>query len=111
MTRPRTISLDAMGGDGGPGVVVPGAALALERQPELRFVLRRARAHRGRAPRRTRSSGRGPPSCTPTLPWEMQDKPSQAVRRGRGSSMWLALEAVQKRRGRRAWFRPATPGL
>ena len=27
---------------------------------------------------------------------EMQDKPSQAVRRGRGSSMWLALEAVQK---------------
>ena len=26
----------------------------------------------------------------------MQDKPSQAVRRGRGSSMWLALEAVQK---------------
>ena len=28
---------------------------------------------------------------------EMQDKPSQAVRRGRGSSMWLALDAVQKR--------------
>ena len=27
----------------------------------------------------------------------MQDKPSQAVRRGRGSSMWLALEAVHKR--------------
>ena len=26
----------------------------------------------------------------------MQDKPSQAVRRGRGSSMWLALDAVQK---------------
>jgi glycerol-3-phosphate acyltransferase PlsX len=28
---------------------------------------------------------------------EMQDKPSQAVRRGRGSSMWLSLECVQKR--------------
>ena len=26
----------------------------------------------------------------------MQDKPSQAVRRGRGSSMWLSIEAVQK---------------
>ena len=26
----------------------------------------------------------------------MQDKPSQALRRGKGSSMWLALEAVQK---------------
>ena len=27
----------------------------------------------------------------------MRDKPSQALRRGRGSSMWLALEAVHKR--------------
>ena len=27
---------------------------------------------------------------------EMQDKPSQAVRRGRSSSMWLALDAVHK---------------
>lgn len=26
----------------------------------------------------------------------MEDKPSQAVRRGRGSSMWLALDAVRK---------------
>jgi glycerol-3-phosphate acyltransferase PlsX len=26
----------------------------------------------------------------------MEDKPSQALRRGKGSSMWLALEAVQK---------------
>jgi len=27
---------------------------------------------------------------------EMRDKPSQALRRGRGSSMWLAVEAVHK---------------
>ena len=29
----------------------------------------------------------------------MDDKPSQALRRGKGSSMWLALEAVQNGRG------------
>ncbi len=33
MSQPRTIALDAMGGDHGPSVVVPGAALSLERYP------------------------------------------------------------------------------
>ena len=39
MATPRTISLDAMGGDRGPAVVVPGAALALERHPDVSFLL------------------------------------------------------------------------
>src|SRR5262245_841479 len=39
MSQPRTIALDAMGGDHGPEVVVAGAALSLERQPGLSFVL------------------------------------------------------------------------
>ncbi|MEE8253432.1 MAG: phosphate acyltransferase, partial [Hyphomicrobium sp.] len=38
MSEPRTIALDAMGGDHGPNVVVGGAALSLERQPELSFI-------------------------------------------------------------------------
>ena len=33
------IALDAMGGDSGPSVVVPGAAIALERRPDLRFLV------------------------------------------------------------------------
>ena len=37
MAAPRTISLDAMGGDQGPAVVVPGAALALERHPDAQL--------------------------------------------------------------------------
>jgi glycerol-3-phosphate acyltransferase PlsX len=96
MRRPRTISLDAMGGDGGPGVVVPGAALALARQPDLRFQFFGARprleaelaAHKDLSARAL--------IVHTDIAVEMQDKPSQAVRRGRGSSMWLALEAVQK---------------
>src|SRR5688572_17536378 len=96
MAGVRTISLDAMGGDRGPAVVVPGAALALETHPNVSFLLvgDRARiephlaehpqlAERSRIVHTEHAIG-------------MDDKPSQAVRHGRGSSMWLALEAVQK---------------
>eukprot|EP01034_Spumella_vulgaris_P002857 gene2857-3702_t len=37
--RSNAISLDVMGGDYGPEVVIPGAARALERHPDIRFVL------------------------------------------------------------------------
>ena len=32
------IALDAMGGDHGPTVVVPAAAVALERRPDVQFL-------------------------------------------------------------------------
>jgi glycerol-3-phosphate acyltransferase PlsX len=96
MSAPRTISLDAMGGDQGPAVVLPGAALALQRHPDVSFLLF---GHRERIEPQL--------DTLPTLAErstivhtdivvEMQDKPSQAVRRGRKSSMWLSIEAVQK---------------
>jgi glycerol-3-phosphate acyltransferase PlsX len=92
----RTISLDAMGGDRGPAIVVPGAALALESHPDIRFLLIGDRAriqpyldeHPGLA-------GQSRIVHTESV-IEMQDKPSQAVRRGKGTSMWLAVDAVQK---------------
>jgi len=34
----RTLALDAMGGDHGPEVVVPGAALALSRFPDIGYA-------------------------------------------------------------------------
>ena len=96
MPAPRTISLDAMGGDEGPAVVVPGAALALERDPDVTFLLF------GDEPRVQAQLAEYPVLAerarivhTDTVV-EMQDKPSQAVRRGRRSSMWLSIEAVQK---------------
>jgi glycerol-3-phosphate acyltransferase PlsX len=96
MAGPRTISLDAMGGDRGPAVVVPGAALALERHPNVDFLLVGDRAriepHLAEHPA---LAGRSRVVHT-DITVEMQDKPSQALRRGRGSSMWLAIEAVQK---------------
>jgi len=95
MASSTTLALDAMGGDHGPEVIVPGAALSLARHPELRFVLAgdetRISACLDRHPalrERTRIAHTD-------LAIGMHDKPSQALRRGKGSSMWLALEAVK----------------
>jgi glycerol-3-phosphate acyltransferase PlsX len=96
MAVPRTISLDAMGGDRGPDVVVPGAALALEKHPDVNFLLFGDRARI--APQLDQHPDLAARSriVHTDVAVEMQDKPSQAVRRGRGSSMWLSLDAVQK---------------
>jgi glycerol-3-phosphate acyltransferase PlsX len=85
-----------MGGDYGPEVVIPGAALSLVRNPEIRFIifgneervapLLAAHPDLGARSRLVHTSS----------VIAMDDKPSQAVRRGKGSSMWLTLEAVQK---------------
>jgi glycerol-3-phosphate acyltransferase PlsX len=39
MAKPIILSIDAMGGDAGPDMVIPGAALAVERRPDLRFLI------------------------------------------------------------------------
>jgi glycerol-3-phosphate acyltransferase PlsX len=95
MSAPRTLALDAMGGDRGPDVVVPGAALSLQRHPSMRFVFfgdaTRIRAELSQHPDLASRSSVVHTDVT----IGMDDKPSQAVRRGRGSSMWLTLEAVQ----------------
>ncbi len=39
MHQKARIALDAMGGDHGPSVVVPGAAIALERHPDTEFLI------------------------------------------------------------------------
>lgn len=95
MAGSTTIALDAMGGDHGPEVVIPGAAIALERHPSLRFI------HFGDQARiesvLDRHSGLKAQSRVvhTDLKIAMDEKPSQALRRGKGSSMWLALEAVK----------------
>jgi glycerol-3-phosphate acyltransferase PlsX len=92
----RTISLDAMGGDRGPAVVVQGAALALQRHNDMTFLLfgdeAQIKPHLDAEPS---LAGRARIIHTDTV-IGAEDKPSQALRRGKGTSMWLALDAVQK---------------
>lgn len=96
MSLARTIALDAMGGDHGPSVVLGGAALSAVRQPGLAFILfgdetrlREELLSRPRLGERARI-------VHTSAVIGMHDKPSQALRRGKGSSMWLAIEAVEK---------------
>src|SRR5262245_14728040 len=92
----RTISLDAMGGDRGPVVVVQGAALALQRHNDMTFLLfgdeAQIKPHLDAEPS---LAGRARIIHTDTVVGA-EEKPSQALRRGKGTSMWLALEAVHK---------------
>ena len=90
------IALDAMGGDHGPAVVLPGAAIALERRPDLRFLLYGdEKAIRPFLAAEARLAGRVEVFHT-DVAVRMTDKPSQALRTGRrASSMWQAIEAVK----------------
>jgi phosphate acyltransferase len=89
------IALDAMGGDHGPSVVIPGAELSLIRHPDMEIILfgdAAAVAPVLDAHPRLKAASR---LVHTDVVVKMDDKPSQALRRGRWkSSMWLALEAV-----------------
>ncbi|WP_281354598.1 phosphate acyltransferase PlsX [Aurantimonas aggregata] len=91
-----TISIDAMGGDHGPAVVLAGAAIALKRHPDTRFVLFGESdvvqpvldAHPELAAASVFHH------CDISI--RMDEKPSQALRQGRyKSSMWRAIDAVK----------------
>lgn len=90
-------AIDAMGGDRGPTTVLAGADIALVRRPELTFQLFGEEAAvmplLDAYPRVKAVSTFT--HCEVTV--QMDDKPSQALRKGRWkSSMWRALEAVKK---------------
>src|SRR4051794_25695953 len=96
MPKPVRISLDAMGGDHGASVVVPGAALALERHPQLSFLMCGDQA--AIAP--LLAAHPKLQAVTEILHADvsiaMDEKPSQAIRSGRNkSSMWKAVQAVR----------------
>ncbi len=96
MTKHFTIALDAMGGDHGPETVVPGAALAAERHPGFGFLLYGDEAKIAPLLARHPKLKAVATIHHTDVAVAMDDKPSQALRRGRGkSSMWQAIEAVR----------------
>ncbi|MBX4928444.1 glycerol-3-phosphate acyltransferase PlsX [Rhizobium binae] len=90
------ISLDLMGGDFGPQVVIPGAAKALDRHPDIYFVFYGLKEQcdpvLAKFPKLKEKSVFH--DCE--LAVSMEEKPSQALRRGRYiSTMWRSIEAVK----------------
>lgn len=97
MPKPVRIALDAMGGDHGPEVIVPGAARALRKRPDIEFLFfgdaARIKPLLDAEPALSRVSR----VQHTQVSVRMDAKPSQALRTGRRtSSMWLAIEAVKK---------------
>ncbi|MBU1212662.1 MAG: phosphate acyltransferase PlsX [Alphaproteobacteria bacterium] len=95
MVAQRTIALDAMGGDHGPGVVVPGAAISRTRHPAMNFIFYGDKAAiAAQLDQHAELAASSRIVHTDTV-IAMDAKPSQALRRGKGSSMWEAIQAVK----------------
>ena len=99
MSAALTIALDAMGGDHGPEVVIPGAELSLIRHPDISFIFYGAQ-ERIQPLIDARPALAARSQVVHTDNWVAMDaKPSQALRTGRRtSSMWMALAAVREGR-------------
>lgn len=96
MTATLVLSVDAMGGDHAPDIVIDGAARFLVgRRRSVRFLLH------GDEPRLAARLERHPDLAAVSeirhsdTQVDMSAKPSEAVRRARGSSMWNAVQAVK----------------
>jgi phosphate acyltransferase len=97
MPQKVRIALDAMGGDVGASVIIPGAAISLSRNPDSEFLLFGNRAAIEAELAKHPALKLVSRVIHTDVAVSMNDKPSQALRRGRkNSSMWLAIEAVKK---------------
>ena len=91
------IALDAMGGDSGAAVVIPGAAISLARHRETEFLLIGDRAKIEPELEKHPALKAASKIIHTDVAVSGSDKPSQALRRGRRtSSMWLAIDAVKQ---------------
>lgn len=84
-----------MGGDHGPTIVVPGAATVLERKPDSTFLFF-GKAAEIEPLLATHPALKAVSEVVHTEDVvRMDEKPSQALRSGRRSSMWLSIDAVK----------------
>jgi len=97
LSQTLTVSIDAMGGDAGPGIVVDALVRSAQRHPGVKFLL-----HGDEAQLKVLLEKR--PKLAPITEIRhsaervrMEEKPSIALRRGRNTSMWRAIECVAKK--------------
>jgi phosphate acyltransferase len=90
------IAIDAMGGDSGPAVMIAGAAKALRKDPSLQFAFYGDEAQvRDEIERHINLRGHFSIVHSPEA-IEASEKPSQAIRRARTTSMGMAINAVKE---------------
>lgn len=89
------IALDAMGGDNAPACVLRGAEMAIIRHPGVKFLLFGNRYILEPLLQAIPLLKNNSEIIHTEAVVAMDDKPSVAVRRGRDSSMWLAVQSVK----------------
>ncbi|ANP38614.1 MULTISPECIES: phosphate acyltransferase PlsX [Rhodobacterales] len=89
------ISVDAMGGDAGPAVVVAGIAKSAEKNPNIGFILHGPEDELAPLVAKRRILADRVVIRHVDSVVTMDDKPSQVMRNGKGTSMWSALDAVK----------------
>ncbi len=95
MTNGLVLSIDGMGGDHAPDIVVEGVDIFARSHPDVRFLVH------GDASRLAALMDKHPTAkaASEIVPAEkmigMEVKASQALRQGKGSSLWNAVQAVE----------------
>jgi glycerol-3-phosphate acyltransferase PlsX len=88
------ISVDAMGGDHGPDIVVQGLAKAAAKNPEIAFILHGPAAELLVLVEKAHLTDRVVIRDSAGVV-TMDEKPSQVMRHGKDTSMWSAIDSVR----------------
>lgn len=100
MSAQLPLAIDAMGGDSAPKIVIRGLHIMHKKQPERKFMLFGNEAMLARY--LDKGEYRALRHCCEIVHTDVfiksDDKPSQAVRQAKNSSMRLAIEAVRDRK-------------
>jgi phosphate acyltransferase len=100
VARELMVSIDAMGGDAGPSMVVSALVRSAQRHPSVKYILHGDETELGELLHKRRFKlglhlgQRITVRHAPTRV-AMNEKPSYALRRRRDSSMWRAIESVK----------------
>lgn len=94
MIKKITIALDAMGGDNGVEAVIPGAARALKKKSNLEFIMTGSEIAIMRELEKFPNLKKVTKIIHTNHSISADDKPSDALRKGKDSSMRLAIDTV-----------------
>lgn len=97
MNSEVVVSVDGMGGDNAPQAIIDGIALAHVRHPKVKFLLHgdHARLQPALLGKSSLKHVVQVVHCDDAV--AMDDKPAQALRRGRNTSMWRAIDSVRSK--------------
>ncbi len=95
MDKKLIIAIDAMGGDQAPDMTIAGASIARVRHPDVKFIFYGDEARITPLLMSDQALAENSEVVHTDDIVRSEDKPSQALRRGRKSSMGLAIQAVK----------------